>query len=379
MRDIDAVDDLQMARQQPLEQLDRPGLERLRQQRVVGVGQRRDRDLPGFVPAEIVQVDQDAHQFGDREARMGVVELHRGLLRKAAQLPIGGEMAVDQILQRGRDEEIFLPQPQFAPRRALVVRIEELADRLRARLLGAGAEIVAGVEDVELERIGRARRPQPQRVDVLAAPADDRRVVGDRLHGFAGTPDRAVAALVVDMLDAAAEMHVVDHLRPLKFPRIAEAQPFVRIFLLPALRDDLAEQAEIVADAVADGRNGQRGHALHEAGRQPPEAAIAERGVGLAFAQVGEADAEIAERGLEHLQQPHVVQRIGEQAADQEFEAEIVDPLARRHRSSPFPPSASGARCGRAAPAPRPYTSRAGSPCRHPCRSRAGAWRGSRP
>ncbi len=75
MLDVDAVDDLQMPRQQPLEQLDRPGLERFRQQRVVGVGQRGDGDLPGLVPAEIVQVDQDPHQLGDRKARMGVVEL----------------------------------------------------------------------------------------------------------------------------------------------------------------------------------------------------------------------------------------------------------------------------------------------------------------
>ena len=126
-----------MARQQPLEQLDRPGLQRLRQQRVVGVGQRLDRDLPGFVPAEIVQVDQDAHQLGDGEARMGVVELHRGLRAQAAQLAVGAEMTLDQVLQRGRDEEIFLAQPQLAARRAFVVRIEEFADRFRARFLGA--------------------------------------------------------------------------------------------------------------------------------------------------------------------------------------------------------------------------------------------------
>ena len=130
------------------------------------------------------------------------------------------------------------------------------------------------------------------------------------------------------MFDAAAEMHVVDHFRPLEFPGVAEAQPFVGIFLLPALRDDLAEQAEIVTDAIADRGNGQRRHALHEAGRKPAEAAIAERGIRLAFAQIGEADAEIAEGGLEHRQQPHIVQGIGEQAADQKFQAEIIDPLA---------------------------------------------------
>ena len=92
---------------------------------------------------------------------MGVVELHRDLRGEAAQLPVGGEVPLDQILQRGGDEEIFLTQPQFAARRALVVRIEEFADRFRARFLGDGAEIVAGVEDIEPQRIGRARRPQP--------------------------------------------------------------------------------------------------------------------------------------------------------------------------------------------------------------------------
>ena len=105
---------------------------------------------------------------------------------------------------------------------------------------------------------------------MLAAPADDRGVVGDRLHGFAGMPDRAAAALVVDMFDAAAEMDVIDHFGPLQFPGVAEAQPFVGIFLLPTLVDDLAEQAEIIPDAVAAGGNRKGRHALHEAGRQPP-------------------------------------------------------------------------------------------------------------
>ncbi len=251
---------------------------------------------------------------------MGIIELHCGLLRKAAQLAVGPEMTLDQILQRGGDKEIFLAQPQLAPGRALVIRIKELADRFGARLLGDGAEIVAGVEDVELEGVGRARRPQPQRVDVLAAPADDRGVVGDRLHGFRWVPDRAVASLRLDVFDTAAVMHVIDHFRPLEFPGVAEAQPFVGIFLLPAIVDDLAEQAEIIADAVADRGDRQCRHAFHEARREPSETAIAERRVRLAFAQVRKSDAEIAERRLEHRQEPHVVQRVGEEAADQKFE-----------------------------------------------------------
>src|SRR5450432_3530824 len=102
------------------------------------------------------------------------------------------------------------------------------------------------------------------------------------------------------MLDAAAEIHLIDHFRPLEFPGVAEAEPFVGIFVLPALRDDLAKQAEIVADTVADGGNGERRHAFHEARREPTQTAIAERGIGLAFAKFGKIDAEIAQRRREY-------------------------------------------------------------------------------
>src|ERR1700722_5640707 len=98
-------------------------------------------------------------------------------------------------------------------------------------------------------------------------------------------PDRAVAPLGIDVFDTAAEMDMIDHLRPLEFPGVAETQPLVRIFLLPAIVDDLAEQTEIVADAVSDRGDAERRHTFHEARGKPAEAAIAERRVRLAFAQ----------------------------------------------------------------------------------------------
>ena len=77
---VDQIDDLQMPRQQPAEQLDRPAFQRFRQQRVVGVAQRGARDRPGLLPGEVVVVHQDPHQLGDRDRRMRVVELHRGVI-----------------------------------------------------------------------------------------------------------------------------------------------------------------------------------------------------------------------------------------------------------------------------------------------------------
>ena len=80
---VDLVDDLQVPRQRLAEQAQRPLLQRLGQQRVVGVAEGRDRDRPGLVPVEPPLVDQDPHQLGDADRRVGVVELRRRTARAA--------------------------------------------------------------------------------------------------------------------------------------------------------------------------------------------------------------------------------------------------------------------------------------------------------
>ncbi len=62
-----------------------------------------------------------------------------------------------------------------------------------------GADIIAGVEGFHLQGIGRALgAPQPQRIDVAAAPADDRGVIGDgAARSRPAARPGAVAAFVV--------------------------------------------------------------------------------------------------------------------------------------------------------------------------------------
>ena len=83
----------------------------------------------------------------------------------------------------------------------------------------------------------------------------------------------------------------------------------------------------VVADAVAEGRYPEARHALHQAGGEPAETAIAERRVGFGAAHPVEIDPEIAERGGDGFGQPQILDDIGEQAADQEFERQIIDVL----------------------------------------------------
>ena len=96
---IDPVDDLQMPRQDALEQVHRPGLERLGEEGVVGVGERADCDAPGIGPWQAMLVSQQSHQLCDRDAGVRIVELNRGPLRKKMQVAVGETMTRDQILQ----------------------------------------------------------------------------------------------------------------------------------------------------------------------------------------------------------------------------------------------------------------------------------------
>ena len=66
--------------------------------------------------------------------------------------------------------------------------------------------------------------------------------------------------------------------------------------MLPAVADLLHEQAVLVADAVAVGRDRERRHAVHVAGGEPAEAAVAERCVRLELAELVEIDAEAGQR-----------------------------------------------------------------------------------
>ena len=90
---VDLVDDLEVAREHLLEERHGPGLERLRQQGVVRVAEGLRAERPGFIPSQALDVDQQAHQFGDRDRRVRIVELDGGLGRQGTEIRIQTAMA----------------------------------------------------------------------------------------------------------------------------------------------------------------------------------------------------------------------------------------------------------------------------------------------
>ena len=110
-------------------------------------------------------------------------------------------------------------------------------------------------------------------------------------------------------------------------PRVAELEPFVRLFDLIAVDDALVEDPEVVAEPITDRRQVHRGHRIEEAGGEPAEPAIAESGVHLVIAELVPIQP-LLRHGLAadvfHLEIDHIV---AQQPADQELEREIVDAL----------------------------------------------------
>src|SRR4029434_3246790 len=108
-------------------------------------------------------------------------------------------------------------------------------------------------------------------------------------------------------------------LRSGDLPGIGPPQPVIGLLLLPAVPDGLPEDSVLVPEAVAHGRQLQGGHRVYEAGREPPEATVAEAGVGLLFEQGDPVESLFAWRVRQQrvVEQVHDVVR--ERAADQEL------------------------------------------------------------
>ena len=132
---VDLEDDLELARNEEAHPVDRPTLERLGKQSVVGVGERGAGDVPRFVPTEMRFVEQDAHEFGNGESRVRVVELNGRLLRQKTPIGIRFPKPTDRVGQRTRDEEIFLHEPQCLPLLRVVVRIENAGEQFSVERL----------------------------------------------------------------------------------------------------------------------------------------------------------------------------------------------------------------------------------------------------
>lgn len=110
---VNVVDDLQMARQQVLDQTDRPLLQRLRQDGVVGIAKCVRHDVPGLIPVETFEIDQNTLQLHHSERRMSVIELNGDLAGELGPGALGLLEATDNVIERGSNPEVLLLQAEL--------------------------------------------------------------------------------------------------------------------------------------------------------------------------------------------------------------------------------------------------------------------------
>ena len=293
---------------------------------MVGVSEGLGDDLPGVVPAVTALVEADPHEFGDAEGRVRVIDVDGHLLRDAVEGLVVAQVALDDILQGGGDQEVLLTKPKHLAFRMVVRGVEDLADGLSHGLLLDRTDVVALVEETHVET-GGVRFPETKDGNALAVFAGDVHVVGDSDdRGGVGDVGRVIAVLPA-ALDGAAELDVEGLVRFRGEPYIAAGKPEVRQFGLPAVDDLLLEDAVLIKDAVAHGGISSGGKAVQIAGRKTAETAVAETRVRLAFIEFVEGEAEIFEGLFGNLGEVHIVKIVFEGTPEQEFHAEVIDRL----------------------------------------------------
>ena len=180
------------------------------------------------------------------------------------------------------------------------------------------------VEGIEVERLDGLGFPKAQRVAGADAVAGDRRVVGDAAHLRLRNPAHAEAALLVrPCLGAPAKLHLIRDLRARDFPRVAVPQPFVGHLTLPAVADDLIENAELVANAVPERGHFDRRERVHVTRGESAEAAIAETGLLFLRENLVEIVAEPAHRFARGFGDAEVEQVVRKMRPEQKLRGEI--------------------------------------------------------
>ena len=291
------------------------------------VGDAARGDVPRLLPAHAVLVEKDAHELGYAQRRMGVVDVDGDAVREVVEARIGLEMPRDYALDGRGHEEILLFESEGFALDVIVGGIKHLGDGLRHRLCGHRLDVFAAREHGHIEVHGRLRRPQPDAVDGVGVIARDVHIVGHGEHrGVVALTDGEPAVFPILVHDA-AELDFIGLLGTGGKPHSALFEPVVGLLQLPAVHDDLLEDAVVVHDGETACRIALGGERVHIRRGEPAESAVAEPCIGLEGIQLVEVRAQLLHRLGDLIGDAEVEQVVLERPAEQELHGHVVDLL----------------------------------------------------
>ena len=294
---VQLLDDGYQLRHSLLQIVQRPLLQGLRQNGVVGVGAGLGHGLDGVVQAD-APLGEQADQLWDYHGGMGVVNLDDGVLVQVLQ----GTALVLQVLQnqlgRGADHKILLVHPQQPSRPVAVVGIEEQGQVMKnVRLVKVNALTYQGF-----------------------------------VHGFQVEETKLVHAAFI-----AGNVQVIEHGLSLSLGEgygkghsrgLQPAfwrEPGVWPFLLLVVLEELMEQAKVVQQPHAVPRQAQGGGGVQIAGGQAAQAPIAQGRLGFHLFHSGEVLAGFGQGLLHLVVDSQVNQVVGKQLSHQKLRGDVIE------------------------------------------------------
>ena len=291
--------DLRDARGNGLQALERPLLERLGKDRVVGVGHHAAHHRDGLVELEAMNVHKQAHQLGDDHGGVCVVNLHHGVVGQVVQVGAALDGLVEDKLGRIGDHEVLLVHAEQAAGVIGVVGVKE-----EREVLGELALVEVDGVDRHQRVVNALEVKEAQAVLGGAAIAQNVDVVQARLHRKAAELD-GVGLLV------------------LHEPVLA-VQPAIGLRGLLQVNKALVEEAVVVVQAHAVAGKPKRCDGVQEARGKAAQATVAQGRLDLALldgTQVMAGGSELRLNVVVHAQLDEVV---GEQTANEKLGREVV-------------------------------------------------------
>ena len=325
---VNLADNAVYARQLLTEQVDLPMLERLCHDRMVRVGQALAGDLPRLVPAHLILVDQQPHQLRHAQRRMGVVDMDRDLVGKIGKRAVLLAVLLENRLQRRRNQQILLLEPESLALDMIVRRIQNLRDGLRHRVLLKRSCIVAARKRCHIKPLRHDCRPQRQLVCRVGMIARNVKVVRHCHHGLIAHLRRLELAVVHPFMDRSAEADLDGVVLSRVQPHVAQPQPVVRELDLPAVDDLLPEDAKLIADGKARHRIAKSGRRIHVARGKPPQTAVSEPRVRLHLAELRQREAQLRQNLVRLVIDSQIEEVVPQRRAHQKFHGHVVDLFA---------------------------------------------------
>jgi hypothetical protein len=218
---VDLVNNLQVSREEFLEQADFPFLKGLGEHSVavdqllrrtgdeclLRIGKDLSHNTPSLIPRDILLIEQDPHQLGNSQGRVGIIHLNTDVVRKSGPRLLELDKSPQDILQTSRSPEVLLLKSKQFTLVHVIVGVQDLVDVTNFTGGVDTSLVVSGIERVEVKARNGSCFPESDVGAIFGCVSGNGGVVSDSIAFHTSGPDCLVG--IGDILNVAVESNRV--------------------------------------------------------------------------------------------------------------------------------------------------------------------------